>query len=258
MKGLLPKAIVILVLVAGLSGCTQAFQDIQNGGPAGDPGSNYETYLTGQRKLVVELDHSPGSNWDTSTSVDEDVRQQLQRITNKNVEVRTSADLPAKGSEYAWSASELRELHSQHRDVETNDRQVAMHALFLEGKYQQESTGGLAYQAEAFALFMDRIEELTCSNGAIVCDRAERYEVVRSISIHEAGHLFGLVNSPLPMVNPHEDPDHEAHSSNEDSVMFWKVESGKAISDLFSRDTIPYTFDSDDMADAREQRSGSS
>jgi hypothetical protein len=258
-KDLLPKAVVILVLVTGLTGCTQAFQDLQNQGPRG-PGSNYEAYLTGQRYLVDELDHSPGAKWDESRPASADFRKQLERITNKNVEIRTNAELPAKGEEYAWSDSELRDLHDQHEDLQENDNRVVMHALFLEGKHQRERTAGLAYEAEAFALFMDKLEEVTCQNGAgITCpDRAERYEVVRAVSIHEAGHLLGLVNAPLPMVNDHEDADHEAHSTNEESVMFWKVESARAITDLFGGDTVPYKFDSNDMADANAQRSGGS
>lgn len=256
MKGLLPKAVVILVLAAGLTGCTQVLETLQPGSQG--PGSNYEAYLTGDRRLVVELDHSPGAKWDTGRDAPEAFREELERITAKDVEIRTNQELPSRSGDDPWTTSELRELHERHQDLSSNDERVVMHALFLEGRHEDERTVGLAYDADAFALFMGRIQDVTCSNGALVCDRAERYEVVRAVSIHEAGHLFGLVNAPLPMQTAHEDPDSAGHSSNSDSVMYWKVESARAITDLFGGDTVPYTFDSNDMADARAQRSGSS
>jgi hypothetical protein len=254
--GLPEKAVVVLLLTASLTGCTQVLDDFQNQ-TRGGPGSNYEAYLTGDRDLLVELDYASGAKWDTSRPAPQDFRKQMERITGKNVAIRTSQDLPSKGSDYAWSTSELRDLHEQHQDFESDDSRVVMHALFVDGDYQNQNTVGVAYQAQAFAMFMGKIEEVTCSNGAVVCNGAERYEVVRAVSIHEAGHLLGLVNAPLPMVTDHEDPDHEAHSINEDSVMFWKVENSNAITDLFSGG-VPYEFDGNDVQDAEAQRGGGS
>lgn len=257
MKGFSAKVLVALLLVSGFTGCTEAFNEFALDRAAG-PGSAYEDYLSGDRKLLVELDHSPGAKWDESYAAPGDFERQLERITAKDVEVRTSADLPQNGADYAWSTSELRQMHEQHQDFESNDQRVVMHALFVDGDYQNENTVGVAFAEQSFALFMGKIEEKTCGNGAgITCpDRAERWEVVRAVSVHEAGHLFGLVNVPLEMQTPREDPDHPGHSDKEGSVMFWKVESSKAITDLFSRDTIPYQFDQYDMEDAKAVRGG--
>lgn len=258
MKGLLPRTVVILVLVAGLSGCTQAFENFQMG-PQG-PGSNYEAYLTGDRKLVVELDHSPGAKWDTSTNAKDDFRQQLERITDKTVEIRASADLPDRGQDYAWSMSELRDLHEQHQDLSSNENRVVMHALFVDGKSGANADSvGVAYDADAFALFEGKIDSVSSANDCVVCSGVQRWKVMRAVSIHEAGHLLGLVSSPLPMVEDHnDDPENPAHSENRDSVMFAKVETGSGLTDLFGGGDVPWRFDSNDMADARAQRSGSS
>jgi hypothetical protein len=255
--GLRAKILVVLMLTGGLTGCTQVLDQLQPKQQVG-PGSAYEDYLTGDRKLVVELDHAPGAKWDTSESAPADFERQLERITAKEVEVRTSADLPGNGKDYSYSTSELRDLHEQHRDLTSDSSKVVLHALFVDGKYQNENTVGVAFATHAFAMFMGTIEDKTCSNGSgITCpDRAERWEVVRAVSVHEAGHLFGLVNVPLEMQTPREDDDHPGHSNNQGSVMFWKVESSKALSDLFSRDTIPYQFDQYDMQDAQALRGG--
>lgn len=271
MKGSLPKLVLIVVLAVGMSGCTQAFENLQNpAGPRG-PGSNYEAYLTGQRKLVVELDHSPGAKWDTSTNVDEDFRKQLQRITSKNVEIRYTAELPSRGQDYAWSASELRDLHDEYQDLSSDDSKVVMHALLVDGDFENRNTLGLSYAAEAFALFQGRISDVSCSNDAALCPSGETrmWKVNRAVGIHEAGHLFGLVGNPLPMVEDHkmredpnpDTPENEAgnsHSSNEGSVMYYAVDTRRGVANVFGDSAPPHTFDRNDMRDAQAQRSGGS
>lgn len=261
MQGSLGKTTLVVLLALSLSGCAQLVQSFQDqvSGQRG-PGANYEAYLTGDRKLVVELDHSPGALWDRSTDADEDFRRQIERITAKDVEIRVNNELPDRSEDYAWSPSELRELHSQHQDLSSNQERVVMHALFVDGRSGANSDSvGVAYDADAFALFEGKIDDVSSANGcAIACGGPQQWKVMRAVSIHEAGHLLGLVNSPLPMVTPHEDPDHKAHSDNSDSVMFWKVENSGGISDLFGGGDVPWQFDSDDIQDAKDQRSGSS
>ncbi|MAQ17938.1 MAG: hypothetical protein CMN30_24460 [Sandaracinus sp.] len=48
---------------------------------------------------------------------------------------------------------------------------------------------------------------------------------------HEAGHVIGLVNTGIPMVEDHEDPDHPGHTTDEDGVMYWAYETA-SVSDL--------------------------
>lgn len=263
------RAAVILVLLVAASGCTQAFENIRDSVDGG-AGSNYEAYLTGERKLVVELDHSPGAKWQESSRAAEHFVQQLRRITDKTVEVQASQDLPRKGQDYAWTSSELRDLHRNHQDLSSNDEQVVMHALFVDGDYERDNVLGVAFAAQSMAIFAGKIDEVTCSNNAIACPSGEprQWRLMRSVAIHEAGHLLGLVNSPLSMVNDHEmdeDPDPEtarnegdAHSSNEDSVMFWAVRNQRGLSSIFGDGDVPWEFDTNDVNDAKALRRGSS
>lgn len=255
---------VLMVVVLAASGCAQLRDRLQNP-TEGGPGSNYESYLGGGADtLLVELDHSPGAKWDTSQRVDEQFKQEVQRITDKRVVVETSRDLPGKGEDYAYSSEELRQLHRDHQDFQSGNGTVVMHALFLDGDYGG-NVAGLAFDADAFALFKGTISEQTCSNDALTCTGGVReWKVTRSVAIHEAGHLFGLVNSPLPMVTPHEmtqDPkpdtpknEGKAHSTNEDSVMYWKVENTGGLASLIGGGEVPWEFDSNDMQDARAVR----
>lgn len=269
MKGSLEKAALVMVLALSLSGCTQLLDDLENNVQRG-PGSNYENYLTGDRRLVVELDHSPGALWDSGTQVDEHVRRQLERITAKDVRIRTSEDLPDRGNNYAWSTSQLRQLHQDYQDLSSDDSKVVMHALFVDGEYQDPNTLGLAYGAQVFATFQGKIGDISCANDAALCTGGETrtWKVNRAITVHEAGHLFGLVASPLPMVQDHlmeqdpnpdtpEDEAGDSHSSNEDSVMYYAVETRRGVTNIFGGEAPPYQFDQYDRQDAENQRSGS-
>lgn len=52
---------------------------------------------------------------------------------------------------------------------------------------------------------------------------------------HEAGHLLGLVNNELPMVEPHEDPAHH-HDPDPDRLMYWAWDRSDVAGKLATED----------------------
>ncbi|MDA0926436.1 MAG: hypothetical protein O3C36_07335, partial [archaeon] len=52
----------------------------------------------------------------------------------------------------------------------------------------------------------------------------------------------------------HEDPDHPGHSNNDESVMYWAIES-TGLRNFITGD-LPTTFDDDDLADLAGLASG--
>ncbi|MDX1612205.1 MAG: zinc-dependent metalloprotease family protein [Candidatus Thermoplasmatota archaeon] len=243
----------LMALLVALAGCN-GLPNLNN--PQG-VGANYESYLTGGGVLVLELDHSPGKA--PPERVKDAMRQEMSRITQKTVEIQTAADLPSRSADHTWSVDELTTLAEQHQDQQDRQGVVVMHALFVDGRIQNERIAGLAFLADTYAFALGTMEQNTCADSAVVCASGKpRYSnALRAVAIHEAGHLFGLVDITLPMVQPHEDQDHEGHSDNPDSVMWWEVEVGTRLSNLITGgDDIPWQFDQNDIRDARAIQQG--
>ena len=99
------------------------------------------------------------------------------------------------------------------------------------------------------AIFKDSVDE---AEGFLGRPSAE--EVERAVTVHEAGHLLGLVNLVYTSPIDHEDPNHKGHSNNEDSVMYWAIESND-VGNFITGD-IPDEFDDDDKSDLAGMKSG--
>ena len=98
--------------------------------------------------------------------------------------------------------------------------------------------------------FKDSVDEAQGLFG-----RPSSEEVERAVSVHEAGHLLGLVNLVYTSNYDHEDPEHPHHSNNDNSVMYWAIESNDVGNFIFG--TIPDEFDQYDKLDLQEMASGS-
>lgn len=270
-----------LVLLVASSGCT-LIDSIRPPTELRGPGAAYESYLTGGDELVIELDHVPGAELDAGTPAEEQVVDQLERITQKDVIVRESGELPEQGEHYAYSTAELHQLHADHRDHQPGNGTEVVHALFLDGHYEHGGTLGVAFDTRAFAIFKGEIRDATCGNdepvcqlpcedGELLCQRkatpaTREWKVTRAVTIHEAGHLLGLVNSPLPMVTDHEmsdDPkpetdahENRSHSANDSSVMWWRINSAAEIQQIGEGGEVPWRFGEHDIEDARAIQGG--
>ena len=84
--------------------------------------------------------------------------------------------------------------------------------------------------------------------------RPSAEEIENSVLVHEYGHLLGLVNLVYKSPVDHEDKDHPGHSNNEESVMYWAVESAD-LSNIITGQ-LPDDFDNDDRNDLAGMLSG--
>jgi hypothetical protein len=104
--------------------------------------------------------------------------------------------------------------------------------------------------ASTIAIFGDSVEE---AKGPIF-GRPSAEEVENSVIVHEVGHLLGLVNIVYNSLEEHEDPEHPNHSSNDDSVMYWAIDS-TSIGSIFSGE-LPDEFDQYDLQDLNDMKTG--
>ena len=123
------------------------------------------------------------------------------------------------------------------------------HVIMPQGSYSDDSVLGVAVDASTIALFGDSIDD---ANGLF--NRPSSEEVENSVMIHEFGHLLGLVNLVYTSPADHEDADHPGHSNNDESVMYWAVES-QSLNSFFTGN-LPNEFDADDLADMEGMKSG--
>ncbi len=130
----------------------------------------------------------------------------------------------------------------------SKDRTATIHFLYLNGRMEEARNAlAVAYRASSIAIFPDQID---AAANPVVSPRS----IEEAVTVHEAGHLLGLVNIGYRSPRDHEDPEHKGHSRNKDSVMYWAVESLDVANVLAGGP--PTEFDRDDKADLADRKAG--
>lgn len=153
-------------------------------------------------------------------------------------------DVPGMGSDHAYTLEELQALSASHRNLTPNANESAMYILYVEGGWEGDEGGntvtlGFADKAGNISMFANNIQS-SCDQGLQLPPLSTIADQVCAVSeatvlVHEVGHIFGLVNNGLPMVEDHQDTEHGRHSNNSDSVMYWLLESGSTIDVIAER-----------------------
>lgn len=241
----------ILVLPVALTGCFGI------GESEGGPGDWGREFLSDSEytRLIVEIDHEQGA-----APADEalaGLRTSIESYLRKpgGVEIRTpTSEVPNEGQGAKWSFSEIRSTEDSIRDATKDGKTAVLYIMYVNGGSSEDTDSGrvlgAAYSGSSIVMFKENIRSVRnqCLNLPIGCPSSGTIE--KAVLIHELGHILGLVNNGIPMVEPHEDPDHPHHSDNPDSVMYWKVDTGSVI-DLIRGRGLPTEFDADDKADMR-------
>ncbi len=209
-------------------------------------------------EVVVEIDATPGESM--TTQARNALADQVDEHGNKeSVGFVEGSTLPEQEE---YTVTDLRSLMETHRAVWSTRDRAAVYVMVLSGLRRDDpntpndesQTVGVAFNASAYAIFPDQL-----SGGLLGLNYANFEEAV---VVHELGHLYGLVNltghgafhEAYCDTDPPIDPDsHCGHSENEDSVMFWAVESTVA-EDVFEGGP-PRDFDADDEEEMRRIRS---
>ncbi len=191
--------------------------------------------------MVVEVDYHPGYKPETSST--NLLQERLDSVCDKPQGIDIQFTETTFSNDEIWTANDVRETgwdekSSDPRDASTLYWQV----IFPAGTYEDSSVLGVAVDASTIAMFKDSIDD-----AENIFRRPSAEKIENSVLVHEFGHLLGLVNTVYTSPADHEDSEHPGHSNNEDSVMYWAIES-TSISNFFSND-LPTEFDLDDKQD---------
>jgi len=249
-QSLLGVLLASLLVTVPMAGCFDEISDAINGESWGKVGGltlaclRSDTYS----KMVVEIDYAPGYAPESSTvSL---LKQRLEQVCDKPNGISMDLNEYTFSETSSWNADLVRSVaHDTMDGSPLSGSTLRWHVIMPQGSYSDDSVLGVAVDASTIALFGDSIDD---ANGLF--NRPSSEEVENSVMIHEFGHLLGLVNLVYTSPADHEDADHPGHSNNDDSVMYWAVES-QSLGAFFSGD-LPSEFDEDDLADMEGMKSG--
>lgn len=233
------RALVVLLLpLMSLSGC---LGDVLGGGIDPKDIVSDDTY----DHWIIEIDYMEGHR--PSSSAVNLIKDRLGTIVSKaTIDVRIDDALPATGG--AYSTRDLQRLTDNHLDAKTSGNTVVTHVIYLDGHSSSDTSNGKVLGValgdhQTVGIFHETIRSQTAGLVSLYTTT----QVERVVLLHEMGHIIGLVDNGLKMQTNHEDPEHQGHSNNENSVMYWAVES----SDLFQffQGGLPDTFDANDKRD---------
>jgi bacillopeptidase F (M6 metalloprotease family) len=192
----------------------------------------------------------------TAAALD-DLTTALERHLDKaTIAVQSPTEITAGGQD-RYTAEEIRDLEATHRDhyTQAEGETLWAHILVVDGRFEQTSVVGIAYQNTSTAFFGATIDEI--SGGLTQPSEEKEATVFR----HEFGHNLGLVanGTPLvangtPMEQDHQDEDNGAHCTEEACVMYHAIETTDYFANVFDGDVPDFrSFCSDDMAAQRAQ-----
>jgi hypothetical protein len=195
-------------------------------------------------KLHIEINYVTGNEPDSDAL--NLLKQRIQETTDKT---SISVSQSSFGStDNSYTLEEILEIENNERTRTKSGNTFVIHILYLNGEYEDnDQTLGLAYSGSSFALFKEKIED---SAFLLISST----DIEKSVIVHEFGHLLGLVNNGYQSPHNHEDSQHPHHSNNDESVMYWAIESQDIGNQIDGEP--PNNFDSDDLDDLRLMKEG--
>ena len=239
---------VMLMISAGLSGCFgEESKEVQRGIPGGLTLAclSDDKYTS----MVVEIDYEAGYMPEQSST--DLLKTRLEQVCDKPQGIEIFLTETNFDHEGQWSASDVREKGwNEKSNNPQSDSTLYWQAIFPSGQYANDGVLGVAVDASTIAIFGEAVDD---AEGPIF-NRPSAEEIENSVLVHEFGHLLGLVNLVYQSPVDHEDEEHKGHSNNEDSVMYWAIESAN-IGNIITGE-LPDDFDADDLNDLAGMLSG--
>lgn len=213
-------------------------------------GSVSSLYLQAQPydELLIEIAAAPGRA--PSQEALDHLDYFLETKLNKpqGIHVVVNPPIAETGRTY-HSLEDLQNLERQHRRYYSNSKLLTVFYLFPDGFHADDAassdsrmTLAVAHQATSVAVFADalRMRAVAAENSSP--DTLLTYQLLEKFALtHEFGHLLGLVNLGLPMVDEHlhsgaaypGGPTVPAHHCNDPScLMYYRIDEDTLVERL--------------------------
>jgi len=247
-KILSPFPLIITVLILTASCDSDPARSDVDPGPGNNngfshtenPGASAEAFLRDDdfTELLVEVQYMPG--FEPTENALEELRVFLETHLNKTGVTFTEPEEIPSGGQELYSASDIRELESEHRSHFTDGNTLASYNLFVDGAYTEGNVLGIAYYNTSTAYFGETIRSASGSPPL----SPSRSNIEGTVLRHEYGHLIGLVNNGVNMQEEHQ--ENGPHCSEDDCVMYFSVNTTDFFANIFDG-SIP---DLDDYCEA--------
>lgn len=186
-------------------------------------------------RLVIEVDYVEGRTpYPSSITGIESV---FANLLDKPAGVDVIVDQPIPSTpdpDRAWTADAMRTLAEDTYDLPVASDTIKIHVLVLDGHADGEGSTvfGIAWDHLNIVLFRD-LYVAACSDallGALQQPLCEQTEFL--VWQHEMGHVIGLVDAGLPMIEDHKAIDRGPHDADRECVMFPDYEGTDAVAAL--------------------------
>tara|TARA_Y100001970_G_scaffold17572_1_gene19759 strand:+ start:293 stop:1027 length:735 start_codon:yes stop_codon:yes gene_type:complete len=243
MKGL---KVAFVMLIFLMPGCLEDLREDISSCESVTGACRYEILQASKySRLHIEI------NYVTDNAPDSDainlLKTRIEEVTDKS---SISVSQNSFGStDESYTLEEILAIEEAQRQRYKSGNTFIIHIMYLNGEYQDnEQALGVAYKGSSFVLFKEKIDD---ASFLLISDK----DIEKSVIVHEFGHLLGLVNMGYQSPHDHEDPDHPHHSNNEESVMYWAIESQDIANQIDGEP--PNNFDSYDLDDLARMKEGS-
>jgi hypothetical protein len=216
--------------------------------PGGGAGSNataegiplWEAHIRGDvhRRMIVEVDVARG--FAPEHGVMQQVFDGYAQLLDKpgGIEIVFDEELEPVGSRHAWTFAEQRAYADAHLTLAVGADEAHVHVMWVDG-HDADDDGESSVLGVAWGHRHVMMYKQTLAAGCDALLSAFANQLCRSgevaVMTHEMGHVIGLVDNGLPMIEDHRDPEHEHHDANPASVMYWQHERDRVFDMLLTR-----------------------
>jgi predicted Zn-dependent protease len=180
-------------------------------------------------KLIVEIQYVKG--FQPTPATVSNITTFLSNRLNKPggiTIIQTAISSPGKSS---YTLDDVKNIESASRTQHNTSSTLTAYFIFVDADYASNSTNskvlGMAYAYSSMVIFEKTIQD---NSGRF--SQPSVTTVESTVTLHEFGHLLGLVNGGSPMQTPHQDVANGKHCDDKSCLMYFEVESSDVLAHI--------------------------